>query len=95
VRNSYKARHNAGKQFKYYIYSFNQTMQGRRNISKRSSLRRYSSASILKPIYKSGVKNLKTQDKYISIVNIDRGKGYALTSLIIGIIDIAAVVIIL
>jgi hypothetical protein len=72
ARNSYKARHNTGKQFKYDLYSFNQTVQRKRNIGMRSSLRRSFPASILKPINKSGVKNLKTQGKYISIVNIDR-----------------------
>jgi len=72
ARNSYKARHDAGKQFKYDLYSFNQARQGKRNINKRSSLKRSSSASTLKLVKESGVKNLKVQDRYISIADIDK-----------------------
>jgi hypothetical protein len=72
ARNSYKARNDAGKQFKYDLQAFNQARQGKMNTHKRSSLKRYSSASILKPINESGVKNLTMQDRFISIVDIDK-----------------------
>jgi hypothetical protein len=72
ARNSYKARNDAGKQFKYDLYSFNQARQGKMNTNKRSSFKRYSSASILKPINESGVNNLKIQDRIIRIADIDK-----------------------
>ena len=72
ARNSYKARHDAGKQFKYDLYSFNQAKQGKKYLYKRSSIRKSSSASALKPVTKGVVKNIITRDGYISIADIDR-----------------------
>jgi hypothetical protein len=71
-RNIYKARSNAGKQFKYNLYSNSRARQGKLNNNKRSYSKRYSSASAPKPINESGVKNLKLQDSFISIADIDK-----------------------